>query len=621
MADIRNTIKNTYGNLSQGDKVIANSITNKNTGSLDIRDTINEYTTKDASEIVGTSNVIPVDRNDDNSVKVTFDNIYENNKLAEVAKDFYYFRDQEKFETNKEAIDYYINDRTWKQANVLSIGREYSYITGENIKKDQLQRYAYLTKTWDDLPNMFQEGGGSIGQRTFRFGKNVFYAIADPINIIGVGVGGQVAKQAVKKASAEALEKAIAQAIKGKSKAAAKKITDKMTSQAIGKALIGKEAVKLAEKEGFKAGVKGIATTASIDSLALGGADVARQYTEMEVNPEQRFDPIRTGTVAIATLGLSGTAQFALAGAGTLFRQGFISKTKSAFKETDTGVKSGTNKITKPKKTTGELLKPKEGPTGAATRSKLQNTLTFLKTNMFDAYDPIISLQRDITGVGGSVKDVRRAFEAGITKSPALLPYFQLRMTAASNARSSGFLKWGVFQPPGKNAKSASYLKGKSKGLLEILKKLEADNEVASFLDYGAAIRMRQILKTAKAKELKALENRLIKAKKKPLKNAKQIKTINTLIAKVKKGDLKTKVPFDDIRIEKSIDFGRLTAAQFYDKYKADFPNITKEKYIKSKDSRVEESKFSDKLDQEDSKPKDLPEFFRDKEKQSEEKE
>ena len=123
MTDIRDTIENTYGNLSQGDKVIANSITNKNTESLDIRDTINEYINKDASEIVGTQNVIPVDRNDDDSVKVTFDNIYENNNLAEVAKDFYYFRDQKKFENNKEAIDYYINDRTWKQANVVSICR------------------------------------------------------------------------------------------------------------------------------------------------------------------------------------------------------------------------------------------------------------------------------------------------------------------------------------------------------------------------------------------------------------------------------------------------------------------------------------------------------------------
>ena len=346
--DIGSIIDNKYNNLSQGDKAIANTITNKKS-TRDIGSIIDEYLNKDASEIVGTSNIIPVDRNDDNSVKVTFDNIYENNALAEVAKDFYYFRDQEKFESNKEAIDYYINDRTWKQANVVSIGREYSYITGENIKQDQLQRYAYLTKTWGDLPNMFQEGGGTAGQRFFRFGKNVFYAIADPINIIGVGVGGQVAKAAVKKASAEALKKAIAQAVKGKSKAAALKITDKMTSQAIGKALIGEEAVKLAEKEGFKAGIKGIAATASVDSLALGGADIARQYTEMEVNPEQKFDPVRTGTVAIAVLGLSGTAQFALAATGTLVKQGFISKSKfsNVFPEEEIGVKAGTINLLK----------------------------------------------------------------------------------------------------------------------------------------------------------------------------------------------------------------------------------------------------------------------------------
>ena len=249
MASIGDTIENNYNNLSLGDKVISNAVTNKsNLSSSSIGDTINDYTNKSSVEIAGTENVIPVSRNDDDSIKVTFDNIYENNSLAEVSKDFYYFRDQKQFKDNKEAIDYYINDRTWKQANVVSIGKEFSYITGKNVKKDQLQRYAYLTKTWDDLPNMFQEGGGSAGERTLRFGKNLFYAIMDPINIIGVGVGGQVAKGAVKVASKEALERAIAEAVKGKSKKAALKITDKMTGAALNKALLGESAVKLAEK-------------------------------------------------------------------------------------------------------------------------------------------------------------------------------------------------------------------------------------------------------------------------------------------------------------------------------------------------------------------------------------
>ena len=584
MPDIRNTIENKYNNLSKGDRAISNSI-NNSTKSLDIRDTINNYTTKDPTEIAGTDKVIPLAKNDDDSVKVTFDNIYQNNDLAEVSKDFYYFRDQKQFKDNKEAIDYYINDRTWKQANVVSIGKEYSYITGEDIKKDQLQRYAYLTKTWDDLPNMFQEGGGSAGQRTFRFGKNLFYAIMDPINLIGVGVGGQVAKQSVKTASKLALEKAIAEAVKGKSKKAALKITEKLTGQALNKALLGETAVKLAEREGFKAGSKGIAATATIDSLALGGADVARQYTEMEVNPEQKFDPVRTGTVAIATLGLSGTAQFVLAGAGTLLKQGFISK--SAFPGEEVGVKAGTNKITKTKTKSGEPLKIKEGPTGAEGQSKIQNTLSFLRTNMFDAYDPLVGLQRDLTGVGGSVKDVRKAFEVqGHSKSPMLLPYFQFRMTAASNARSSGFLKHGMFMPASKNAKDGSYIKAASKGLLEIAKKLEPDNEVAAFLDYGMAIRMQRILDTSKSFELKKLQTRLAKLKLKPKKNATQIKSVNTQLEKVKLGILKTEVPFTQARINKSIDFGRLTPSQFYDRYKGDLGNITKENYIKSKDSR-----------------------------------
>ena len=196
------SLQNTYNNYSQGDTVIANSVSKKRYSSGSFADDIKKLQENDVinntPEIIGTTNIIPVDKNEDKSFKVTFENIYQDNNLAEVAKDFYHFRDNETFKTDKEAIDYYINDRTWKQANVVSIGKEYSYITGKDLKQDQLQRYAYLTKYWDDLPNMFQEGGGTAGQRFFRFGKNLFYAIADPINIIGIGIGGQVAKAAAK---------------------------------------------------------------------------------------------------------------------------------------------------------------------------------------------------------------------------------------------------------------------------------------------------------------------------------------------------------------------------------------------------------------------------------------
>ena len=174
MANLEQVFDNYNNNLSLGDKAIAKDVTkNLNKEPSSLEEVFDNYLDK-TPEVAGTQNVIPVDRNDDNSIKVTFDNIYENEDLANVARDFYFFRDQKQFKDSKEAIDYYINDRTWKQANVVSIGKEYSYITGKDLKQDQLQRYAYLTKTWDDLPNMFQEGGGTVGQRFFRFGKNLF---------------------------------------------------------------------------------------------------------------------------------------------------------------------------------------------------------------------------------------------------------------------------------------------------------------------------------------------------------------------------------------------------------------------------------------------------------------
>jgi len=522
-------LQNTYNNYSLGDKVIANSTSNNSFKSNSLGNRIKKLQEQDIinklPEIVGTNNVIPVDRNEDDSIKVTFDNIYEDNNLAEVAKDFYYFRDGETFDNNKNAIDYYINDRTWKQANTVSIGKEYSYITGKNLKQDQLQRYAYLTKYWDDLPNMFQEGGGTFGQRALRFGKNIFYAVADPINIIGVGVGGQVAKQAAKTAAKESVKN--------------------LTTKELKKQLLSGELGKIGEKAAFKAGTKGIFATASVDALALGGADVARQYTEMEVNPEQRYDPLRTGTVALTALGLSSTAQFAIAGGGALFK----------------GIGKRSVADIEPTVTPTTTIKPKPELKPKPTEGKIdtrRNYWTFVKTNMFDAYDPVINLQRKITGVGGSVRDVKRAFEAGVDKSPMLLPYFQFRLTAASNARAEAMMKYGIYLPPNKNAKTASFSKGKSKGLISernfkgeeyidsILGKFEDADEVTPFLEFVAANHMRQILKNNK--------------------NFKE----------------KIEVPWTNKQIQKAIDYGRLTPRQYYTKYRFDFPGISLQQYLNS---------------------------------------
>ena len=564
------SLQNTYNNYSQGDTVIANSVSKKKYSSGSLADDIKNLQENDAinntPEIIGTTNVIPVNRNDDNSIKVTFDNIYQDNDLAEVAKDFYYFRDGEKFENNKEAIDYYINDRTWKQANVLHIGAEYSYITGKDLKQDQLQRYAYLTKTWDDLPNMFQEGGGTASQRLLRFGKNLFYAIADPINIIGVGVGGQLAKGAAKKAAAESI----------------KHLTQKQFAKQMAEGTIG----QIGKKAAFKAGMVGITGTATVDTLALGGADVARQYTEMEVNPEQRYDPLRTGTVAIATFGLSSIAQFSIAGVSGMF-------SKAAEKGVAETSKKGIKEITKTTPKTTKKLKPIEVKGGQIDTKigSIASRWNYLKTNMFDSYDPVKNLQIKMTGTGGSVKDLNRAFQTQTKKSPMFLPYFQFRLTAASNARAEGMINFGVFFPSAKNAKNSSFTKGKSLPLLSkrdwkgkelqrsILGKFEDFEEINPFLEFVAAIHQKQILKNAKSKDLLKLQKQL-----KAAKGKKNIIRIQTKIQSLKAGIIKpfTEVPWNTNQINKAIDYGRLSPEKYFNKYKDDFAGISYQKYLKT---------------------------------------
>ena len=103
-------------------------------------------------------NVIPIQYNEDGSLKYTFDNIYDNKKLAAVARDYYTNRDRETY-TDREAIDKFISDRTWNQANTLAMGKEFIYVTGNDFTNDQRARLSYLTRYWDELPNFYEEGG------------------------------------------------------------------------------------------------------------------------------------------------------------------------------------------------------------------------------------------------------------------------------------------------------------------------------------------------------------------------------------------------------------------------------------------------------------------------------
>ena len=56
-------------------------------------------------------------KDDDNSM-------YKDNNLIDTARAYYYERDGLLFENNNELVDYFIDDRTWKQANSNIIEKE-----------------------------------------------------------------------------------------------------------------------------------------------------------------------------------------------------------------------------------------------------------------------------------------------------------------------------------------------------------------------------------------------------------------------------------------------------------------------------------------------------------------
>ena len=91
-------------------------------------------------------------------------------------------------------MDEYINDRTWKQANITSAFTELAQVSG--MKDEQLKRLSYLTEYWYNMPNFWEEGGRSAGSAIFQ---NLKAGILDLTNVASGGFGVIVTKTAGKK--------------------------------------------------------------------------------------------------------------------------------------------------------------------------------------------------------------------------------------------------------------------------------------------------------------------------------------------------------------------------------------------------------------------------------------
>ena len=190
--------------------------------------------------------------------------------------------------SHADILDKFYTDRSWRNNNTISMGKD-MYTAINTDDPDQLNNFAYISQTYEALPSFWNDPNRTFGGWLIDNGGAM---LADPVNLIGFGVGGQAAKQAYKQTLKEAL--------KGK---VAKEINDRVL----------KEAQKQAQQEALGQAIKkGALYEGFIGAGVTGVQDTMLQTTAIQTGVQEDF--------SLKQLGLSTAAGF---GFGTVFGGSF----------------------------------------------------------------------------------------------------------------------------------------------------------------------------------------------------------------------------------------------------------------------------------------------------------
>ncbi len=219
-------------------------------------------------------------------------------------KSYYSYRENDK-KFNKmshaDLLDYFYTDRSWRTNNTVSMGMDMSNVMGEEDEK-RLKEFAYISQTYENLPSFWNDPNRSFGSWLVDNGGAM---IADPVNLVGVGVGGQAAKQAYKQALRVTLK-------------------DKIAGELNERAL--KETAQYAQKQALgKAVVKGGLTEGGINAVIAGGQDALLQHTNIEAGIQDKYSIGRGAISSAAGFGF-GTAF------GSVFAAGSFKLTNNALR-------------------------------------------------------------------------------------------------------------------------------------------------------------------------------------------------------------------------------------------------------------------------------------------------
>jgi len=294
----------------------------------------------------------------DGSKKYSFDTIYEDKALISRAKSYYENLYDMKYKDDKDVVDEFISDRTWKQSNIASIASE--YIDIKKLDNKQRANLAYLQNYWNKLPNFYEEGGRGWAKGIF---SNLWSGILDPTNLVSAGFGSIAAKTAAKKFGSGYL----------KDKLKDKTLTDSAKRQIQNQIdIVEKQIINQTYKFPVKkATAVATASAVGFDSSIFASADLLNQKSEMEIGVREKgkFDLKRAGQIGLIGGGIS------------ILPSGFFAY--STVREATSGLKPVTNVNVDPKLDSSKLKifsradKIKK-PVEAAQSKRLQTTAKIL---------------------------------------------------------------------------------------------------------------------------------------------------------------------------------------------------------------------------------------------------
>ena len=186
--------------------------------------------------------------------------LLQDNRFIQDIYDYYGTRDGKTFNGGNEAVEYFLNDRRWRNFNTVAIGKD--VYDAHNQSKDQSVKLARLQKVYDSLPNFTGGVGSTLADVALPM-------LLDPLNLVGFGSGGAAARAAV--AGAKGLTK----------------------NQLLAKGL----------KAGAYAGAKGEAIAGGI---AEGIADIGIQSRNVEIGLQDDFSLLRTGGAVLTGAAMGG---------------------------------------------------------------------------------------------------------------------------------------------------------------------------------------------------------------------------------------------------------------------------------------------------------------------------